>query len=171
MIALLDSRECLFDCLVSCTVRHAACSAVSCFVQDCLHRLRVCCLTGTTPAEGATGVAQQRRRTAASPAPSINTIGEVLDMLLGGTGIFAALEQWLIDSDRGEAQVQIDTEMMVPKQQMSSLSATQHSALSYMHDKELFTEEAWSILQLRYIELVFPSDAARRPQGSLLNAA
>lgn len=61
--------------------------------------------------------------------------------------------------------------MMVPRQQMSSLSATQRSALSYMHDKELFTEQAWSQVQFRYFDIVFPPDAVQRPQGSMLNAA
>ena len=85
-------------------------------------------------------------------------------MLLGGNGITASLEDWLADSDRGKAQVQVDMEMMVPRQQMSSLSATQRSALSYMHDKELFTQEAWSQLQLQDIDIVFPPGAVPPPQ-------
>lgn len=136
-------------------------------VQTCLHKTRKCCLTGTTPVEGASGVAQQRRRTAAPP-PSPTTIDEILGILLGDCGLTSALQEWSGDPNRGIASCKVDTEMMVPRQRMSSLSADQCLALSYMHDKELFTQEAWHELQLQYIDLVFPPDAAGRPQGNLL---
>ena len=152
------------------TVKRAAClNLLSCFVLTFSHKTGSCCLTGTTPDEGVSGVAQQRRRTTAPSAPSTATIDEVFGILLGTFGISSALQEWSADPDRGTASCQIDTEMMVPRQRMPRLSTSQRSALSYMHDKGLFTQEAWSELQLQYIDLVFPPDAAGQRQGSLLS--
>ena len=102
--------------------------------------------------------------------PSDEAMSQAMHKLVEIGGIPTEIAEWLGNQDR-EPPCKIRTEMLMPRQHMPKLTAAENSALLYLHDRELFTEEAWHLLRLQYIDLAFPPAAnAQLSPCSVLSA-